>query len=131
MPIKRMRFKWDKETQQMVEIGDNLPADLHYVQDDSIPPTVSHATSEGLVFTSRSKLNEHYRQNGFVCTGGAHLTGRGAGENRYKADRDAIRRDVEIALNKIKWGMAPISEREKERCSQEERAYQEYKRRQR
>ena len=131
MPIERHIYKWDKELQQVVEVGSVLPADLHYVQDDTIPPTVSHATDEGRVFTSRAALYEHYKQHGFECTGGTHLTGKGCADWKYKSDPADIRRDAEIALNKIKWGMAPISEREKEVCHQEERNYESYKRRQR
>lgn len=131
MPVDRMIYKWDAEKKQIVEKHRAAPAELHYVQDDTIPPTVSHATDEGLVFTSRAAINEHYKQHGFECTGGSHLTGKGFADWKYKSDPDDIRRDAEIALNKLKWGMAPMTEREKESCLREERNYQDYCRRQR
>ena len=112
----------------MVEPGSLSPAEHHYVQDDTIEPTVSHATSEGKVFTSRSALYEHYRQHGFECSGGQHNTGQGVFDYKYKSDLQDIRNDVAESLRKIKWGMAPVTEKERERCLREERDYQKYKR---
>jgi hypothetical protein len=131
MTNRGRRWRYDKQLEKVVEIGTpEDPRSFHYVQDDTIPPTVSHATDEGKVFTSRSQLYQHYRENGFECTGGDHFTGRGVMDWHYKADPADIRRDAEIALNQLRWGMAPVSEREKELCCQEERTYQEYKQRQ-
>lgn len=124
------KWKWDKTLEKIVEIGvDDQPQLAPNVQDDTIPPTVSHATEEGLVFTSLSKLKEHYKQHGFEMTGGDHFTGKGIADWKYKADREDLRRDVEKSLNKIKWGMAPISEKERELCKSEEREFQAYRRR--
>jgi hypothetical protein len=113
-----------------------------YVIDDTIPPTVSHATSEGLVFTSRSKLYAHYKEHGFECDGGAHNIGRFTGPRPKKFDPEAersrkaewgmlkldpdIRASVMEARRKVKWGMAPLTEREKERCQREESIYKDY-----
>lgn len=124
------RWKWDKTLEKVVEIGvDDVPLEIHNVQDDTIPPTVSHATDEGKVFTSRSALYAHYKEHGYECTGGAHLTGKGVADFKYETDVEGLRSDIAENLNKIKWGMAPISERERELCRMEERAYQEYKNR--
>lgn len=122
-------WRYDKILERCVEVGtaDDPRCELHYVQDDTIPPTVSHATDEGKVFTSRSALYAHYKEHGYECTGGSHHTGKGMMDWKYKADPVDLRRDIEINLNKIKWGMAPISERERELCRIEERAYQQYK----
>lgn len=117
-----------------------------YVQDDTIPATVSHATDEGLVFTSRSALKAHYRAHGFEMDGGDHNTGKPFGPKRKVFDSSAERArraewgmlDVDPAVRavvmeaerKIKWGMAPISEQERERCTREERKYRDYLKRQ-
>jgi hypothetical protein len=117
------------------------------VIDDTIPPTVSHATAEGLVFTSRSKLYAHYKQHGYECDGGAHNVGRDIAPRRkvfvpeaeraQKAEWGMLKVDPEIraaaleAQRRIKWGMAPLTEKEKERCHREERVYKDYLKRQR
>ena len=124
----RKRYRWDKKLKAMVEITPETK-EFHYVQDDTILPTVSHATDEGKVFTSRSALYEHYRQHGYECTGGSHLTGKGVFDYKYKCNPEDLRRDIEQGLNQVKWGMAPISEKERELCNQEERTYQEYRQR--
>lgn len=114
------------------------------VQDDTIEPTMSHATDEGLIFDSKSKLYEHYKQNGYECTGGDHLTGSGIGDKSKrktfdcpeeiarKAEWGMLKVDPEIkgevmeAARKIKWGMAPQTEMEKQRCLEEKRRYRMY-----
>lgn len=147
--MKNRIWKWSKDAGRIIEISPGAVPDVDapYVQDDSIPPTVSHATDEGLVFTSRSKLYEHYRQHGFECTGGSHLTGKGirsdprkfecaeerarkAAWGMLKVDSD-IRAEVAESLRKIKWGMAPLTDREKSICQKEQERYREYARRQR
>jgi hypothetical protein len=145
---KKKLFVFDKRQNRMVPMGSQLKdVEAPFVQDDTIPPTLSHATDEGLVFDSRSKLNEHYRQHGFECTGGDHLTGKmftgetgkvfdSEAERSRKAEWGMLNIDPEIralaleARRKAKWGMAPLSEREKESCLREERIYQEYRKRQ-
>lgn len=109
---------------------DQVTKEIHYVQGDEIPPTISHATDEGKVFTSWSKLQQHYKEHGYECTGGAHLTGRGVADWKYKANVNELRADILEAKRQLEWGMAPLTEREKELCQREERSYQDYKRRQ-
>jgi len=142
------QFKWDAKQMMMVPVGEAAKdVDAPFVQDDTIPPTMSHATDEGRIFESRSELEAHYRLHGFECTGGAHNTGRATGPKRKIFDCEAerarkaewgmlkidpdIRATVAEQLRKTKWGMAPITEREKERCTREERIYQDYLKRQR
>jgi hypothetical protein len=141
-------WKWDAEAQKLVKVEEKkTEVDAPFVQDDTIPPTESHATDERKIFTSRSELYAHYKQHGFECVGKGHETGRAVGPNRKQFDCDAerarkaewgmlkvdpdVRAVVATELNKTKWGMAPLSEREKERCSREERIYQDYLKRQR
>lgn len=144
----RKSYHYDPKTKQAVEAKPVRPAEVAApaVHDDTIPPTMSHATDEGLVFTSKSELEAHYRQHGFECTGGAHLTGREAGPRRRVFDcaeerarkaewgmlkvDPAIRAEVLEQQRRAKWGMARISEKEKERCTREERIYQDYLKRQ-
>ena len=90
-----------------------------YVQDDTIPDTESYATDEGKKFNSKSALMRHYKEHGYECTGGDHLTGSPVQGRRYKANPEEIRATVMEAERKIKWGMAPCTERDKERWRQE------------
>lgn len=126
----RRLYKWHKEGQQLIEVTPGAIPELHYVQGDEIPPTMSHATDEGLVFTSRQKLYEHYKQHGFECVGKQAFKNYGVKDYRYKSDINDIRADMHEQFRKIKWGMAPCSEREKESWSREEKSYQDYVRRQ-
>jgi len=149
MSVPKRIYKFEHTKAAVDEVQPvRLPdIDAPNVQDDSIPPTVSHATDEGLVFTSRKALYDHYRQHGFECTGGTHLRGRAAGpkpkvfecdeERARKAQWGMLKVDPELraavmeAQRKAKWGMAPLTEREKEACTREERIYQSYLKRQR
>jgi len=123
------KWKIDRDTGKLVEIftAEQLRKKSAHVLEDTIDPVVSHATDEGLVFDSRSKLNAHYKLNGYECTGGDHLTGSSVTNHKHKADGAAIRATVSEELRKQKWGMAPMTEKEKERCLREERTYQQYR----
>lgn len=150
MSTRNRVWKWNaKENKVMEVLPEALPeVNAPYVEDDTIPATVSHATDEGVVFTSRSKLYAHYKEHGFECTGGSHLTGKSfvegsgkkfeSGEERTrKASWGMLKVDPEIrasvaeSLRKLKWGMAPTNEREKEQCRKEQSQYQEYAKNQR
>jgi len=89
-----------------------------YVHSDEIQPTMSHATSEGLMFESKSKLRAHYKQHGYEergCAPEYKLP------ERPKPDREQIRRDVEKSYYDIKYDRVPISERERQVCREEQR----------
>ena len=120
--------KWDKKERRIKwfspEVAQQIK-EIHYIQTDEIPPTMSHATSEGKIFTSKSKLFQHYKDHGFECTGGDHLTGKGVADFRYISNHDETMADVAESLRKIKWGMAPLTEKEKEICRREEQQYRE------
>jgi hypothetical protein len=149
MSTRNKVYRYDNKTGTAVEIKPKSApiVDAPFVQDDTIPPTESHATDERKIFDSRQKLFEHYKQHGFECTGGSHLKGRHAGpHNRKVFESDAerarkaewgmlkvdptVRDTVAKEFNKTKWGMTPLTEREKERCSREEEIYQNYLKRQ-
>ena len=120
----------DGKVKSAKEIRKQYP-DAPMVVTDEIPPTVSHATDEGLVFTSLTKLFEHYKEHGFECTGGDHLTGKSWMDSRPKSDPEDIRRDLAINLKAMKWGNLPLTEREKEICHREQMEWENYKKRQR
>ena len=144
--MKNKTYKYNRKTGLCVEIDTTTPeVDAPFVEDDTIPDTVSHATDEGLVFTSRKALYAHYKTHGMECVGkesGVH-TGRGVADisarqfdspeersrkvewGMLKIDPE-IRRQVFELQRKTKWGMAPLTEREKHSCQMEERQYQEY-----
>ena len=129
-------WKFNKTLQKIVEVGsaedieDRVGRGRLYIQGDEIPPTMSHATSEGLMFTSKSALRRHYREHGFEDTGGSHLQGKDIASFRYKPNREEILHDVRESLRQLQWGEVPFTEREREVCRQEEREYQQYRKRQ-
>lgn len=126
------RYIWDEDKKELVPFsGQCRPMELHYVQGDEIPPTVSHATDEGRVFTSRTALNRHYKAHGFECTGGEHLRDYGINDHKYQSNKEEIMNDIRETKRALEWGEVPLTEREKETCHREERAYRDYCRSQR
>jgi hypothetical protein len=115
---------WDPVQGKCVEIDKKTPTEgaAPAVHDDTIPDTESYATDEGRVFNSKSALMRHYREHGYECTGGDHLTGQQP-KVRHKANREEIVADIREAERKIKWGMSPSTEKEKERWRREEEKF--------
>lgn len=104
--------------------------DAPFVINDDIPPTESLATAEGKVFTSKRRLRQHYREHGMVETGTAKMPPKRPPTTAEKEARiRAIKEDALRAHNDLKYGNIPVSEKERERCRQEERKYQDYKNR--
>ena len=124
-----MIAKWNKDLKKVVwhEKESQVEIDAPFVQDDTIPPTESLATAEGKVFDSMSQLKRHYKHNGYEMTGGDHLTGKGVLDFKFKSDLQDIRSDILEAKRKIEWGMAPVTEREREICHREEMRYKTFK----
>lgn len=123
---RRGIWRWNKETEQFEEVKKkivivNAPA----VITDEIPPTLSMTGTDN-IYTSKSRLRAEYKAMGFVETGGEILPM--AQPDREKRRRE-IRESVEKAINDNKYGMAPISEREKEIVKEEERVWNNYKNR--
>lgn len=121
---RRGMWRWNKESGQFEEVIKkavvvNAPA----VITDEIPPTLSMTGTDN-VFTSKARLRAEYKAMGFVETGGEILPM--AQPDREKRRRE-IRETVEKALNDNKYGMAPISEREREIVKEEERVWNRYK----
>lgn len=126
--MTRGRWVWDKEKKKFVDFDEyKKPApEAHFVLTDDMPPTQSMATLDAPVFTSKAKLRQHYKEHGYVETGGDHLTRKPL--EPYKPDPKEIRDTVAKALNDIKYGNAPFTEREKELCKQEQRKLEAYRR---
>ena len=126
--FERGRWKYVKSTREFVKITEvtKIQAEVPHIQADEIPPTVSHATSEGLIFTSRAKLMAHYKANGMV------VKEKGMFEKLpepYRPDPRQVREDAARALNDLRWGNVPVSEQERECSKREQRALEEFKRR--
>lgn len=101
---------------------ERVDPDAPHIITDEIEPTLS-MTGTDKIYTSKSQLRKEYKELGFVETGGE----RNKAQPRAKPDRQAIREAVEKTYYDIKYDRIPISERERERCKQEERAYQNWK----
>ena len=118
MGLKRTYVWRDGE---MVEVTPARYRKIHAVKDDTMDPFVSHATSEGKVFDSMSKYKEHLERHGYEITGGDHITGVTMETHRPRASREEINASVMKAIQLNKWGMAPLTEKEKEICLRENR----------
>lgn len=120
-------FVFDTVKQKLVPVTryKKAPIELPSVITDEIPPTLSHATKEGRVFTSKAKLRQHYRENGCIEVG--KWT-----PSKYKpveVDEAAIRDAAEKAYYDIKYDRIPIDEKEKAICLEEERRFKVHKKR--
>lgn len=97
--------------------------------DEAIDGIESPLTGEK--FYSKSALRKHYKEHGYIETGGAHLTGKSWGDKpEYKPDRQAIREDVEKAMMDLKYGRVAIDEKSKQHNIEEERQWESYRQRQ-
>lgn len=121
---ERWRFNPKTKKVELVDEMERVDPDAPNVITDEIEPTMS-MTGTDKIYTSKSKLRQEYKELGFVETGGERIKA----QPRAKPDRQAIREAVEKTYYDIKYDRIPISERERERCKQEERAYQNWKRR--
>jgi len=127
----RQLFKYDPETRSLVPVEERPKlVDAPYVHQDSIEPTMSHASHEGFKFTSKAKLRRHYRENGYIETGGEHLTMKPPKED-IEARKAELIDDVKKVVNDLRWGNIPVTERERETWNREQRELEAYKRRQR
>ena len=102
-----------------------------YVHQDSMEPIESMASDTGEVFDSKSAYKRHLDEKGFEVTGGDHLTGRGVHDFEYQPDRAEINESVKEQINNLKWGNAPLTEKEKQLCRWEQRQLERYKKKRR
>ena len=103
-----------------------------YVNPDSMEPVESLATNEGKIFDSKSALRRHYAELGYEEGSLKGEKERAREARDYKAKMAEERRsDVAEAIRRVRWGMAPLSERERAKCQEEKRTFQEWKKRNR
>ncbi len=121
-PRLRGRFTHDKEGNFVPYVKPPTP-EVFSVITDEIPPTESMATPFREIFTSKRKLFKHYRENGFIDTGGEQPKQRPRPRPNFEQIRDAALK----AYHDIKNHRVPMTEWEKHICEQEQRKYQEYK----
>lgn len=123
----RGKFFWNPETQEMQALPYERKRTGHhaYVMTDEIPETESMATADRRYFTSKKKLFQHYKENGYECTFGEfHKEA-----PKYIPDEREMREDLERIENDIRWGNIPFTEEEKVACNRENRMYQNWKKR--
>lgn len=123
---ERGLWRYNKETKSLDKIEQAPKIVTHAVHTDEIPPTMSMTGSDRW-FTSKSALRRHYREEGYREVGEILP----APKPKTKEERRAeIRETVMKVENDLKYGMAPISEKERERSLREEREWTKYKQRQ-
>ena len=139
----RKYYRFHKATGQMVRVDLEAPVEVHGVIQDTIEPTISYATKDKQVFTSRSALMAHYAEHGYKCTGGDHLLKRDKDESdesynkRYyesilfegKSESDYMKhqeieaaKSVEKAYFDIKYGRHKFTDAQKEQHLREQRS---------
>ena len=121
----RGRWRFNKATGELEQINKPSPqiVDAPFVQDDTIEPVESMVDASRRMFDSKSALLEHYRENGYECTGPVGLKPR----SPYKPDREQMINDWREAERLAKWGMSPRTEKEKQYDIEEERRYEAWK----
>lgn len=125
---ERGLYKYDLKSNSFVKVAAPKKIILPYIHTDEIPPTESMATANREIFTSKSRLKQHYKEHGYEMTGGDHLGQKRESEKeRKERQRREIREETEKALNLVKYNEAPLSELEKEIARREEREWKQYK----
>ena len=109
----RGRYFWDKVSKTWVDI-DLAPSDMspdaakNIFTSDTIEPTRSMI--DGKLYTSRSKIEQHYRDHGKICIGNEKFP---APQPRQMPDPE---HHVQEAIRQVTWGEAKLSEYDKHRC---------------
>lgn len=124
-------FRFDKVTGQCVPCAEppKIPVDAPFVVTDEIPATMSMVSYDAPSFTSKRKLRDHYRENGFIERDGQAYDTRPPPPPKIAGE--SVRETAARALNDIKYGQAPSTEEERERWKEEQRQYEAWRRRQR
>ncbi len=124
------RYNLESQTFEKVEKARPLVVEAPFVTSDEMEPTQSHA--DGQYYTSKTRLRETYKVSRPEAPYGYIERGDEPVKTEYtrptEPNEDDIRDDVARALNLIKYGMAPASEKDKEIWKREQRQMQEYKR---
>lgn len=124
----RKLYRFDKETQRMVEIstGGNY-VEAPFVEPDEIPPQKSHASFDSPVFTSRAKKRAYEASLGFIEAGPNYnpLDYGPRGPTSHERDQEDRREKDAIVkdLMDIKYDRVKFSEKEKEQHLRENRKW--------
>ena len=125
---RRGHWKFNKETGQLERLNEPPKVvQAPFVHTDEIPPTLS-MTGTDKVYTSKARLRAEYRELGYIETGGEQAKPESVDKEKRRKE---LRESVEKAINDNRYGMAPISEREKETVKREEYEWNQYKNRNR
>lgn len=129
MSSKGKSFKWCKKTRQLVELSDaSEDINAPFVQQDTIEPTMS-MTGTDKVYESKSALRREYKELGFEEVGEKPKP-ENCAPRKYKPDFAEIRETALEQAQKLKWGMAPLTEKERHEAlcgSEEQRRYESWK----
>ncbi len=141
-----IRGRWLMRDGKLIDISKAAIAEAKaaaFHRDEMLDGVESPITGEK--FYSKSALLQHYKENGYECTGGSHLNG----NKNIKppiADGAKIRADTEMIFNKIRNDEIPVIDKGdpipadnlymtrqelESTWNQEERNFQNYKRRHR
>lgn len=122
----RGRWRFNKTTGTWEPIVKKAPkvVDAPWVQTDEIPATESMVDDQRRMFTSKAKLLQHYKDNGYECTYGERQKNK-----EFAPDADSMVNDWREAERLCKWGMAPFNEREKQANLDDQRREEEWKKR--
>lgn len=125
----RGSWKYDRETGKLVSVWEEeKDTNAPFVQQDTIEPTMS-MTGTDKVYESKSALRREYKELGFEEVGEKPKP-ENCAPKKYKSDFAAIRETALKEAQKLKWGMAPLSEKERHErlCgSEEQRRYDAWK----
>lgn len=124
---ERGKFRFNKESGTWEPYVEPPPVEVNAptIITDEMLPTESPLT--GKIFTSKRRLLDHYKAHGYICTWGEQPKGP---ERPTEAQVEAeLRDDIEKAMHMVKNNAAPLTEKEKELCKEEERNYQAFKKR--
>jgi len=135
--IKGGLWKWDKEKGELVELRRGGYVPIHAIRQDTIEPTLS-ITGTNKVYDSRSQLKREAQNMGLSWEMAAPsdiqksqtLSAFDLAKQK-EADRRALRDDIERSHHDVKNHRLEFTETQKEIFKQEERLWENHKKRQR
>lgn len=121
-------FRYDHVNKKLIRIDKPKPATVAspYVHQDTIDPIESMATQDREMFDSKSAYRRHLKEHGFVESYGHTPKAEPVDKEKYRKE---LRETAEKAFYDLKYDRIPLSEKEKELCKQEQRKYQDWKKR--
>lgn len=118
---------WDAKLQKNVRLKRKPRKQVNapYVITDEIDAIESMATEKREIFTSKRKLRQHYKQHGFIDTGGEQPKPPKpkTEDERFREIRDQVEKDY----YDLKYDRVPQTEKERELCKQERENLEKYR----